>query len=115
APEVQLGQPRHVEAERVGERDDVEHLRVAFGMRLPGRFRRLEEETESHGPSAYNIGSRSGRQRPSSVSRLRQRIRSFSSAVRLGRSCTQVTGEGCQATKRQSLPTTTRPPPPPPS
>src|SRR5262245_1971272 len=108
APEVQLGQPRHVEAQRVGESNDVEHLRVALGVRLPGRFRRLEEETESHGPSAYNIGPRSGRQRPSSVSRLRQRIRSFSSAVRLGSPCTQVTAEGCQGTKGQSLPSTTR-------
>src|SRR5262249_1114289 len=50
APEVQLGQPRDVEAQRVGEVDDVEHLSVALGVRLPGCFRRLEEETESHGP-----------------------------------------------------------------
>ncbi len=49
AAEVQLRQPRHVEAERVAERDQVEHLGVALGVRLSVRFRRLIEEPESHG------------------------------------------------------------------
>jgi hypothetical protein len=34
AAEVELRQPGHVEAQRVGERDEVEHLGVALGVRL---------------------------------------------------------------------------------
>ncbi len=49
ATEVQLGQPRHVEAELVGARGQVEDLGVALGVRLAVGFRRLEEEPESHG------------------------------------------------------------------
>src|SRR5262249_44197536 len=44
----------------------------------------------------------------SSDSRLRERIWSFSSCVRLFKPCTQVTGEGCHGTNGQSLPSTTR-------
>ena len=49
AAEVQLRQPGHVEAQRVGERDEIEHLGVALGVRLPDRFGSLEEETEPRG------------------------------------------------------------------
>jgi len=49
AAEVQLRQPRHVEAERVAERDQLEHLGVAVGVGLSGRLRRLIEKPESHG------------------------------------------------------------------
>src|SRR5439155_14555641 len=48
AAEMQLGQPRHVEAELVRERDQLEHLGVTVRMRLAVRFRRLEEDPELH-------------------------------------------------------------------
>jgi hypothetical protein len=48
AAEVQLGQPGHVEAQRVGEHDAVEHLGEALPVRLAGRFWSLEEEAELH-------------------------------------------------------------------
>ena len=48
AAEVELGQPGHVEAQRVGERDEVEHLGVAVGVRLPLRRRSLVEDAEAH-------------------------------------------------------------------
>ncbi len=46
--EVDLGEPGHVEAERVGERGQLEHLGEALGVALAGPLRRLEEEAESH-------------------------------------------------------------------
>jgi hypothetical protein len=48
APEVELGQPRHVEAEGVGQADQVDHLAVALGVALLRRLRSLEEEPELH-------------------------------------------------------------------
>src|SRR5262249_12718453 len=44
----------------------------------------------------------------SSASRLRQRIRSFSSDVTLVSPCSHATGDGCHGTNGQSLPSTTR-------
>ncbi len=46
--EVDLGEPGHVEPERVGERGQLEHLGEALGVALAGPLRRLEEEAESH-------------------------------------------------------------------
>ena len=48
AAEVQLREPRHVETELFGERDELEHLGVTLGVRLSVRFRRLEENSELH-------------------------------------------------------------------
>src|SRR6185295_983059 len=52
--EVQLGEPGDIEAERVGELDELEHLRVALGVRASARLRRLEEEPESHRVPGYS-------------------------------------------------------------
>src|SRR6185503_5080618 len=46
--------------------------------------------------------------RPSSPSRLRWRICSFSAGLTLVSPCSHVTGDGCQGTNGQSLPRTTR-------
>jgi hypothetical protein len=48
AAEVQLGQPRHVEAQGVGQADEVDHLGVAIAVALPRGFRGLEEQSELH-------------------------------------------------------------------
>ena len=48
AAEVQLGQPRDVDAELFGKRDELEHLRVALGVALALGLRRLKEHPESH-------------------------------------------------------------------
>ena len=57
AAEMQLGQPGHVEAERVPERDEIEHLGVAVGVGLPRGFRRLIEESKAHGRPVYITGA----------------------------------------------------------
>src|SRR5207247_2110398 len=54
------------------------------------------------------VGETDDLHRLRSASRFRHKIASFSSWVRLARPWTQVTGDGCQGTKGQSLPSTTR-------
>jgi len=41
-------QPRHVEAQGVGQADEVDHLGVAIAVALPRGFRGLEEQSELH-------------------------------------------------------------------
>jgi hypothetical protein len=48
APEVELGQPRDVEAQVVGQGDQVDHLGVAVGVRAALGRRGLVEDPEAH-------------------------------------------------------------------
>jgi hypothetical protein len=56
AAEVELGQPRDVETHLVGERDQVDHLGVAVGVRAARLRRRLVEDPEAHAPILDRAG-----------------------------------------------------------